>query len=225
MKINGSTGEKFTFDDIKRETLYLVNCLRNYGIVEDDVIIIISENRLLFLIISLATTFLNATIAPLNIAYNKGSSYFHQPFPSSKFPFFSVDIENSLKTLNPKLIFVSEHFEMRVIEVGRRMNIDADVIILESFPKTSEPNIDPPTIKFTPKTVDIFKKIACTFIVQGSPESITQASLFKLIQEEKVQGHQSNIAPFFNPIGFLTMILNTCSAGDEKLSKFHKMKL
>jgi acyl-CoA synthetase (AMP-forming)/AMP-acid ligase II len=40
--------------------------------VEEDVVIIISENRLEFLTISLATIILGAIVAPLNIAYNEG---------------------------------------------------------------------------------------------------------------------------------------------------------
>jgi hypothetical protein len=122
---------------------------------------------------------------------------------------------------------VSEPRSEQVIEVGGRSKKDFDIIILEDPPDSGSskitPNSNTTNEEFKPNPVKLSEKVACLFFVQGKPQPITHANIIQLIRETEHHGYQQNIAPFFNPLGFLTMILNTCIAGHQNLLETHKL--
>jgi hypothetical protein len=120
---------------------------------------------------------------------------------------------------------VSEPRSEKVIEVGGRSNKDFDIVILEDPLDSGSSKITPnPTNEeFKSNPVKLSEKVACLFFVQGKPQPISHANIIQLIRETEHHGYQQNIAPFFNPLGFLAMILNTCIAGHQNLLEIHKL--
>lgn len=73
-QINGSTGQKWSFNDLLNETIKAARSLHGAGICQDDVIAIISENRHEIAAITFGALCLNAISAPINFAYTKSKN-------------------------------------------------------------------------------------------------------------------------------------------------------
>jgi acyl-CoA synthetase (AMP-forming)/AMP-acid ligase II len=63
------TGSKWSARDILNSSIEIANALHNYGIGQNDVVGIVSENRVEFVIIAFGTFMLNAHLAPVNHNY------------------------------------------------------------------------------------------------------------------------------------------------------------
>lgn len=74
LKINGITNEVWTFRDILENSSRMACVLHGAGIRRNDAIAILSENRHEFLAVALATLYLNAIIAPVNVTYTERKS-------------------------------------------------------------------------------------------------------------------------------------------------------
>lgn len=70
-QINGQTNEKWTFGDILSEAIKAARTLHGFGIRQNDVIAIISENRHEIAAMTLGAMCLNAITAPINYTYTK----------------------------------------------------------------------------------------------------------------------------------------------------------
>lgn len=71
VQINGVTDTKWTAREILNASIEVVKALFGAGIKKDDVVSIVSENRLEFIVIAFGTFMLNAVLAPLNPNYSE----------------------------------------------------------------------------------------------------------------------------------------------------------
>lgn len=70
-KINGTTGEEITFGEFVQLVVNATSSLMRLGVERDEVVAVCSENRMEYLIISLAAWCSGATVTFLNSAYGK----------------------------------------------------------------------------------------------------------------------------------------------------------
>ena len=70
-KIDGIKEEQWTFNDILEQSVKVAKALYGAGIRQNDVVSILSENRLEYAAIAYGTIFLNAICAPANYAYTE----------------------------------------------------------------------------------------------------------------------------------------------------------
>lgn len=63
--------KQITFSEIKEQSLCLAKSLIGLGVCSNDVISIVSENRLEFIPIALSALYLGAIVAPINVMYTE----------------------------------------------------------------------------------------------------------------------------------------------------------
>ena len=73
-KINGMTGEQITFGELVQLVVNAASSLMRLGVERDEVVAVCSENRMEFLITTIAAWCSGATVTFLNPAYGKSES-------------------------------------------------------------------------------------------------------------------------------------------------------
>lgn len=71
-QINGATGEQITFGEMAQKIANISSSLSRLGVQQGDVVAICSENRIEYLLTSLAVFYSGAIITFFNNAYTKG---------------------------------------------------------------------------------------------------------------------------------------------------------
>lgn len=69
--VDGITAEELTFGQLLKRSVLLARCMKEYGIVKNDVVSVVSENRLEYPAIVFAAIYLGATVAPINLTYTE----------------------------------------------------------------------------------------------------------------------------------------------------------
>jgi 4-coumarate--CoA ligase len=69
--VDGITSEETTYSQIRSRAIRLAHKLQAYGITKNDVISIVSENRIEFPVTMMAVFLCGATVAPINLTYSE----------------------------------------------------------------------------------------------------------------------------------------------------------
>ncbi|XP_055700377.1 uncharacterized protein LOC129800044 [Phlebotomus papatasi] len=108
--IDGITGRKTSYSEIKEKALSLAEFLRQIGIKEGDVIGICSENRIEFTITMYSAFFVGAAIVGMNYLYKEG------------------ELIHTFQMTQPKIIFCSQFATEKVLNTSKKFPFIENVI-------------------------------------------------------------------------------------------------
>ncbi|KAL7043366.1 hypothetical protein ACKWTF_001472 [Chironomus riparius] len=213
--IDGVTEQQWTFNDILSESIKAAKALYGSGIRQNDVVSILSENRIEYAAFAYGTLFLNATIAPTNIAYTER------------------ELKHTLDITRPKYVIISKaaQEDLEIVKnlsyVQRIILLDGDVaddgrqISYNNFiDKFARNDFD--VERFIQQPIKIFEQVGVIFMSSGTtglPKGVelSQGNLIAcaVLNFEKVKlGLQLfeklvslSVAPWFHAMGFMGKIL------------------
>ncbi|KAJ6641840.1 Luciferin 4-monooxygenase [Pseudolycoriella hygida] len=115
--INGVSGNKWLGSDVLEYSVHIGQSLHQAGVKENDVVSILSDNRLEFIGIAFGTTFLNAKLAPINFNYTKN------------------ELRHSLNLTKPKIVFTTSVAVESILELMPELTYIQQVVLLDDRPK------------------------------------------------------------------------------------------
>ncbi|KAG5683588.1 hypothetical protein PVAND_012861 [Polypedilum vanderplanki] len=229
--IDGLTGIKFTGNQILNSSIEIANALRNYGIKRNDVIGIVSENRIEFVKIAFATFILNAQLSPVNYNYVKNdlSHAFNISKPTLIFSTTSA-IKNVISTCKD-LDYVKQIISIDEINSTELLSLSA-FIQKFSFPFFNINSIISTKVDLKLQTAIIFLSSGTTSVAKGC--EITQYNMatcitafqkrMKFLKQFSADGKimTLNITPWFHVMGMVNIfsILMCDDISTVSLSKF-----
>ncbi|XP_070505427.1 luciferin 4-monooxygenase-like [Chironomus tepperi] len=227
--IDANKNQQWTFTDLWEQSIKVAKALHGAGIRQNDVISVLSENRLEITAILYGTMFLNAIYAPANFFYTERELEHTYSITKPKFVFIS----SSAKELAPKL---------KQFNVKRVILLDDDNVDTENFisykiflNKFGSNNFD--VDRFVRQPVKLFDQVAAIFMSSGTtglPKGVelTHGNLvaYILCNLERVPSAKAlfgtikslHVAPWFHVMGFVGHLLFTSSREfcDVFMSKF-----
>lgn len=217
--INGITKETWTYKDLLEQTTLLARVLHGAGIRPNDVVSILSENRLEFPAIVFGAFYLKAIVAPINTTYTERELKHSLQLSKPRFIFTTpskaeqiLKVCKNLKFVERVIVFGREKLTTKTISysdfiqkyekkdfnvenyVAQRVSRDQVAYIASSSGTTG-----------LPKAV-LITQMNIMSVVQGIRDSITLA---KLMLGGTVIS--SSCAPWFHSMGFFAMTINACS--------------
>ncbi|XP_070505425.1 luciferin 4-monooxygenase-like [Chironomus tepperi] len=228
--IDGIKEQQWTYNNILEQSVKVAKALYGAGIRQNDVITVLSENRLEYAAIAYGTLFLNAICAPANYGYTERELEHTLNITKPKFVFIS----SSAKEIAPKL----KQFNY----VKRVILLDDDNVDTENFisyktfiNKFGSNNFD--VERFVRQPVKLFEQVAAIFMSSGTtglPKGVelTHGNLIACIASnlERVPLGKALfgdvtalfITPWFHVMGFMGKLLFTTSREFTQvfLSKF-----
>ncbi|XP_070505426.1 luciferin 4-monooxygenase-like [Chironomus tepperi] len=218
--INGTTDQKWTFNDILAESIKAAKALYGSGIRQNDVISILSDNRFEFAAISYGALFLNATIAPVNIMYTERELKHSLGISKPKYVFISEAAKGSFKAIK------SLSYVELIILIDGQEEEDKRLISWRNF-ITKFRNSKFDVEEFVHQPIKIFEQTAMIFMSSGTtglPKGVelSQGNLVACSVENfsKVRKNQQlfgkldllSVAPWFHIMGFMGKIWCTTSS-------------
>ncbi|XP_070505346.1 luciferin 4-monooxygenase-like [Chironomus tepperi] len=218
--IDGVTEQQFTYNDILRETIKAAKALYGAGIRQNDVVAILSENRIEYAALSYGTLFLNATIAPTNISYTERELKHTLGITRPKYVIISKEAKGDLEVVK------SLSYVQRIILLDDDIADDGRQISYSNFVNkfgNNEFDVE----KFVKEPVKLFDQVGVIFMSSGTtglPKGVelSQGNLIAcaVLNFEKVRlGLQLfeklvslSVAPWFHAMGFMGKLLITASS-------------
>lgn len=217
--INGITKETWTYKDLLDQSSLLARVLYGAGIRRNDVISIVSENRLEFPAIVFGAFHLSAIVAPINTTYTER------------------ELTHSLQLSKPRFIFTTRSTAEQTIKVCENLKfvervivfggekVGSNTILFRDFVQKYEKK-DFNVEKYVAQRVsrDQVAYIASSSGTTGMPKGvlITQMNIMSMVQgmrdsiflaKQMLGGTVvgSSCAPWFHSMGFFAMVINACS--------------
>lgn len=168
MLVSGETGESLSAVELVAKCIEMAKALKAVGVRQGDVVSIVSENRFEFVFVSLATIFLNATLAPLNNSYSER------------------EIQHAMNLSKPKIIFVSSSVSKNVLKIAKSERYLRNVILFDDEPSTDNKTMrmkdfmNPnklKNIKFEPQPVDRKKTVCLIMCSSGTTGQVFHSTL------------------------------------------------
>ncbi|KAG5668823.1 hypothetical protein PVAND_016746 [Polypedilum vanderplanki] len=217
--ISGVTDKKWTYNDVRVESMKAARILYGVGLRQNDSIAILSENRIEFPIISFGALYLNAVVAPINVTYTER------------------ELTHALNLSRPKIVFTSAFAAKLVTSVCNKLDFVKTIVHLDGnksegkiksmndFIKNEDKNFN--VEANASKKVDIKNQLSFIMMSSGTTGIAkgvqqTQENVLSIIQSYRdmfvlfrmlhdTKSIILNIAPFFHGFGFISMLLISCS--------------
>ncbi|CAG9798396.1 unnamed protein product [Chironomus riparius] len=217
--INGLTDQRWTFNDVLMESTKAAKALYGSGIRQNDVISILSDNRIEFAAISYGTLFLNATIAPINIAYTERELKHALDISRPKYVFISEAAKESLKVIK------SLSYVELIILIDGGVEDSRQITLRNFIAKYGNNNLN--VEKIVQQPLKIFDQTAVIFMSSGTtglPKGVelSQGNLIACAVENfrRVRINQQlfgeldtlSVVPWFHAMGFMGKIWCTTSS-------------
>ncbi|CAO1369166.1 unnamed protein product [Diamesa tonsa] len=218
--VNGLTNKSLNYDKLREQSIVMAKSMFGAGIRENDVIGIVSENRLEFPVIAFAAFYLGAIVSPINITYTER------------------ELLHAFELSKPKFIFVSSYGAKRTISTAKKTNFVKKVVLLDGKTQDSLVISIHDLIKNAEKEsfnvkdhvsqeVDIYNQVSlilCSSGTTGMPKGvqITQANMMECLATYRsvfilmkmlhdTPAISFNVAPWFHSLGFISMFMMACS--------------
>ncbi|CAO1358050.1 unnamed protein product [Diamesa hyperborea] len=218
--VNGLTNKSLNYDKLREQSIVMAKSMFGAGIRENDVIGIVSENRLEFPVIAFAAFYLGAIVSPINITYTER------------------ELLHAFELSKPKFIFVSSYGAKRTISTAKKINFVKKVVLLDGKTQDSLVISIHDLIKNAEKEsfnvedhvsqeVDIYNQVSlilCSSGTTGMPKGvqITQANMMECLATYRsvfilmkmlhdTPAISFNVAPWFHSLGFISMFMMACS--------------
>nr|BAF96580.1 luciferase homologue [Agrypnus binodulus binodulus] len=211
--IDYQTKQSISYKNLFEATCKLAHSLEEYGLKQNDVIAICSENNLNFYKPVCAALYCGIVIAPLNDSYSEG------------------EYVNALNISEPKLIFCSKKCLPRLVGLKARCSFIKGFVVIDSTEdingneclpnfilRNSDPNFD--IEKYEPRVFNSNEQVAAILLSSGTtgfPKGVMLThknfSILFAHANDPVSGTQRipgttvlSILPYFHGFGFITNI-------------------
>ncbi|XP_046737334.1 4-coumarate--CoA ligase 1-like [Diprion similis] len=198
-QIDGTTGEEYTYDQMRDRSVRCALWMRKQGLLPGDVVAICSHNQLDLALPCFATLYLGAIFNPLDVGMSKS------------------DFCHMLKITTPKMAFVNEEVATRFAEAAKETEIDMKVVVLGRVPGflefeqiiTEQTVEEVQNYRCTPiKSSDETAIIMCTSGTSGSSKGVALSHAAILKQYRPSVGALINDrALVFSPLAWITGII------------------
>lgn len=217
--INGITNETWTYKDLLQQSSLMARVLHGAGVRQNDVIAIVSENRLEYPAVVFGAIYLGVIVTPSSVTYTERELKHSLSLSKPKFVFTSPLTAEQTITVCKGLNFVE-----KVIVFGKT-KFDDQSILWDDFIQKYEAkkfNVQEYVSRRIPR--DHVAYIASSSGTTGVPKGvqITQGNIMSVVQgmrdifelSKMLQGGTIvvwSVAPWFHSMGFFSMVLNSCS--------------
>ncbi|XP_055700083.1 uncharacterized protein LOC129799857 [Phlebotomus papatasi] len=210
--IDGLTGRKITYREIKEKALHLAEFFRQNGIKAGDVIGICSENRIEFPFTIYAAFLIGATITTINLLYTEREMNHTIQLTRPKVIFGSELVVERLQDVSRKFSFIEKIIQYGDTPIVKGILVFEDILKDRRYAKPEEEHVNPP--EDLNRNALIMMSSGTTGLPKGV--QITEANILATLghsvdsrnelYEEDEELIILSIIPWFHVYGLMTLI-------------------